>query len=312
MSRMLRVYQPQNVIGDFTKNNEFYADDDFSFLDGKLQIVPQGGRALFARMVIHNGRNFFEIKQSDGQWLSYPVDYTIGSKWQQAYATRLPNGQIHVFPIQYNRIEKKWVNYWKVIDEPGSERANPYNWEKLDASTNYMVNCAVCHTSQLHNTRSNGFDQDDLAFRESGVDCEMCHGPSADHVQAMSTGNYVEKESRLIRRWTLAVSATANSLRSAASAICNQPSTKAAPEGSLITHRKDPSSSEAWNCRLRNSVAEPFIRMEGLSKPRLLWRRWNARNAFAKGRRVAGHVTILITPMKLPIPPRLSSKIILI
>ena len=193
MSRMLRVYQPENVIGDFTKNNEFYAGDGIWFQDGKLEITPQAGRTLFARMVIQDGRHYFEIKQSDGVWHSYPVDYTIGSKWQQAYATRLPNGQIHVFPIQYNRMEKKWVNYWKVIDAPGSERANPENWEKLDASTNYMVNCAVCHTSQLHNAQGAGFDQDHLAFREPGVDCEMCHGPSADHVKAMTAGRYAQK-----------------------------------------------------------------------------------------------------------------------
>ena len=194
MSRMLRAYRPENVIGDFTKSNEFYAGDASSFQNGKLEITSQAGRALFARMAIRKGRPFFEIKQSDGSWRSYPVDYTIGSKWQQAYATRLPNGQIHVFPIQYNRIENKWVNYWQVIDALGSERSNPNNWEKLDASTNYMVNCAVCHTSQLRNTRSSGFDQDDLAFREPGVDCEMCHGPSADHIQAMSTGNYAKKD----------------------------------------------------------------------------------------------------------------------
>ncbi len=193
MSRMLRAYQSENVIGDFTKDNKFYAGDDISFQDGKLEIAPQADRALFARMVIRNGRHFFEIKQANGLWRSYPVDYTIGSKWQQAYATRLPNGQIHVFPIQYNRIEKKWVNYWKVIDAPGSERSNPYNWEKLDAATNYMINCAVCHTSQLRNSRSGGFDQDNLAFREPGIDCEMCHGPSADHVEAMTAGRFLKK-----------------------------------------------------------------------------------------------------------------------
>ena len=55
----------------------------------------------------------------------YPVDYTIGSKWQQAYATKLPNGQIHVFPIQYNVREKKWLNYWKSLDGPNTERSDP-------------------------------------------------------------------------------------------------------------------------------------------------------------------------------------------
>ena len=116
MAKMLRPYQPQNVIGDFEKNNEFYAGDDIAYRNGTLQITRRDNRTLFARMVIQGGRHYFNIMESDGRWHSYPVDYTIGSKWQQAYATKLANGQIHVFPIQYSTIEKKWLNYWKVID----------------------------------------------------------------------------------------------------------------------------------------------------------------------------------------------------
>jgi predicted CXXCH cytochrome family protein len=188
MAKMLRPYQPENVIGDFESDNQFYVGDNIVYQDGEVKITPGPQRALFARMVVKNGRHFFEIRQSDGLWHAYPVDYTIGSKWQQAYATRLANGQVHVFPIQYNRLEKKWVNYWKVIDTADSERANPLNWEKLDDSTNYMINCAVCHTSQLRNARGGGFDPDHIIFREPGVDCEMCHGPSAEHVEAMTAG----------------------------------------------------------------------------------------------------------------------------
>ncbi len=193
MSKMLRPYQPKNVLGDFEKDNKFYTGDDVVYQDGKLQITARPGHALFARTVIRNGRHFFDIRQSDGQWHSYPVDYTIGSKWQQAYATKLPNGQIHVFPIQYNVAAKAWLNYWKVIDAPGTERTNPYNWEKLDASTSYEFNCAVCHTSQLRNSLGAGFDVDNLIFREPGVDCEMCHGPSAAHVEAMTAGALPKK-----------------------------------------------------------------------------------------------------------------------
>ena len=151
MAKMLRRYQPQNVIGDFEKNNEFYAGDRFEYRNGKLEITQQSEHSLFARMVLRGGRHYFEIKQSDGRWHSYPVDYTIGSKWQQAYATILANGQIQVFPIQYSAIQKKWVNYWEVIDGIGSERSNLHSWEKFDASSNYQMNCAVCHTSQLRN-----------------------------------------------------------------------------------------------------------------------------------------------------------------
>ncbi|MGB8537408.1 MAG: hypothetical protein WCD57_13405 [Acidobacteriaceae bacterium] len=125
MARMLRPYQPGNVIGDFQKSNQYYTGKDVEYLHGKFSSAPASDPKLFARMVVRDGYHYFDIKQSDGQWHSYPVDYTIGSKWQQAYATKLPNGQIHVFPIQYNTLTGSWLNYWKSLDGPGTEWTAP-------------------------------------------------------------------------------------------------------------------------------------------------------------------------------------------
>jgi Doubled CXXCH motif (Paired_CXXCH_1)/Cytochrome c554 and c-prime len=198
MAKMLRPYIPQNVIGDFQSHNEFYSDevhlnDETNRDAAKQQGTENRDRALFARMITRNGRHYFDIRQLDGTWHSYPVDYTIGSKFQQAYATTLPNGQIHVFPIQYNALRKQWINYWKIIDLPGSERADLHSWERLDASTSYQAICAVCHTSQLRNVKGGGFETDNLQFKEPGINCEMCHGPSLQHVVDMSTGNHEPK-----------------------------------------------------------------------------------------------------------------------
>ncbi|MFZ0635087.1 MAG: cytochrome c3 family protein [Candidatus Acidiferrales bacterium] len=186
MSKMFRPYAAQNVIGDFEKNNEFFLGDDEIYRGGELKIVPGPNRTPYAKMTVHDGRHFFSIKQSDGQWHNYPVDYTIGSKWQQAYATQLANGEIKVFPIQYNAVTKQWVNFWKIIDEAGSARADLRNWENFDPSTTYQTNCAICHTSQLRDL--NGGDPPSIhrEYREPGIDCEMCHGPSERHIAAMN------------------------------------------------------------------------------------------------------------------------------
>jgi len=187
MSKMLRPYAPENVLGDFQRQNEFCLEDHADYREGKVEFARSPKRTPFARMAIHNGRHYFDILQSDGRWHEFPVDYTIGSKFQQAYATKLPNGEIHVFPIQYSVIQKRWINYWRIIDGPASERANPRFWEKLDAATSYQGICAVCHTSQLRNTAGRGFDvTSNVVFREPGIDCEMCHGPSAQHVMEMT------------------------------------------------------------------------------------------------------------------------------
>ena len=193
MSKMFRPYAPQNIRGDFTKNNEFYLGDEADYQGGKFELKHGRERRAFARMVVRDNRHYFDILQSDGKWHTYPVDYIIGSKFEQAYATKLPDGEIHVFPIQYNVLYKQWVNFWKLIDGPGSERADPQTWEKLDASTSYQAICAVCHTSQLRNMNGGGFDINHVEFREPGINCEMCHGPSGGHVLEMSEHDYHPK-----------------------------------------------------------------------------------------------------------------------
>ena len=194
MARMLRPYAPQNILGDFTRDNTFYLGDEVREEGEKFEFVPGKDREPFAHMVMDHGRHYFEIKQSDHTWHRYPVDYTIGSKWQQGYVTRLPNGQLQVFPIEYNLRYRKWVNFWKIIDAPGTERDDPRTWEKFTPATNYLMNCAVCHTSQLHNNRGGGFEPDNLEFREPGIGCEMCHGPGGKHVAARSQGKTEEKD----------------------------------------------------------------------------------------------------------------------
>lgn len=193
MAKMFRPYKPQNVIGDFTVHNAFYGGDETSFQDGQFKSTPGNHRWPFARMIVVQGRHYFETLNDDGRWHRYPVDYTIGSKWEQGYATRLPNGEIQVFPIQYNRLLKRWVDFWGIIDLPGSPRADLHEWGKMAIWTDYQANCAVCHTSQLRNPDGGGFAPQGVTFREPGVDCEMCHGPSARHVAAMMKGEVYPK-----------------------------------------------------------------------------------------------------------------------
>lgn len=194
MAKMFQPYRPENVMGDFEIDNQFYKTTETQLPNEGYEIPTVDKRGtLFARMSIHQGRHYFKIEQSDGLMHRYPVDYTIGSKWEQAYATRLPNGQIHVFPIQYNAIHKRWVNFWKIIDPPTSLRADLNHWESLDAWTSYQANCAACHTSQLRNVKGRGFEPDNLEFREPGINCEMCHGPSGRHVASMQRGESYKK-----------------------------------------------------------------------------------------------------------------------
>jgi hypothetical protein len=164
MASMLRPIAEAALLADFSQPVEYS-------IDGARVSVRAGG----------GNRPYFELPQSDGAWKRYRVDYAIGSKWQQAFATRLGDERLFVFPIQYSAIEKKWINYWAAIDPPGSERADTAAFSRLASATNYQRNCAACHTSQLRLQRLDDSTMEKAEFREPGVNCEMCHGPSAAH-----------------------------------------------------------------------------------------------------------------------------------
>lgn len=161
MAKMFRPFDEKNAPGVF---------------EG-ARVAGEDGQVV-ARFLRVDGRPHIEVKGE-----RYPVEFQIGSKWQWGFATRGKDGRVHVFPYQYNRKEGIWLNYWKRLDPPGSERAAPENFLKFSPATDYLRNCAPCHTSQL------GKD----GYREHGVNCEMCHGPSAEHVEARRQGKVVSK-----------------------------------------------------------------------------------------------------------------------
>lgn len=170
MARMFRPYSSENVIGDFAEGGEFRGSDG----------------ELLSRMLVDDGRHYFELP-ADGSTKRYRVDYTIGSKWQQAYATRLPDGRVHVVPIQYNAIHGKWVNFWEVLDHGPSKRSRVRNFHRMESETNYQLHCSSCHTSQVQ-AEGALVVPDRITYREAGINCEMCHGPSRAHERAMRLG----------------------------------------------------------------------------------------------------------------------------
>jgi predicted CXXCH cytochrome family protein len=167
MAKMLRPYRAEDVIGDFS---------------GKQTVEGS------ARAITDKNRHFFEVRDRDtDRWVRFPVDFLIGSKWQQAYATRLRDGEVLVFPIQYSILKSQWLNYWKIVDGPGSLRTDISRFHEKPDGALYQSSCAPCHTSQLRN--QNGPERPESAnYQEGGVNCEMCHGPSLAHLASISKG----------------------------------------------------------------------------------------------------------------------------
>ncbi len=168
MARMFRPYSAGDVMGRFSGEEILGAS---------------------ARTRTEHGQSFIELRDGDsGQWTRYQIDALIGSKWQQAYASKLPDGRLVVLPIQYSKVEGGWVNYWKIVDG-SSARSDIGHFHGTPEGSLYQRDCAPCHTSQLRYEGA-GHSPATAQFREGGIDCEMCHGPSQSHVDSMRGGSH--------------------------------------------------------------------------------------------------------------------------
>jgi len=171
MAKMFRPYSADNVMGRFSGEE-----------------ILAGSARTFAE----NGQSFIELHNVDsGKWTRYKIDALIGSKWQQAYASMLPDGRLVVLPIQYSKVEGGWLNYWRMVDG-SSTRSDIGHFQGTPEGSLYQKDCAPCHTSQLSYNGA-GASPVTAQLREGGIDCEMCHGPSKAHVDALSSGSYTAR-----------------------------------------------------------------------------------------------------------------------
>ena len=152
--KYVQLATPDTVIGDFTGNN----------------VLEAGGRKT---TMIRRGDQFLiETTGPDGQLHEYPVERTIGHQYKQRYSTILADGRRYVLPVQWNKNEKRWVDYHGLAKlKPGSGKY----W--CDLARNTAMTCGGCHGTGV---KIEG-DPPRLSEAEMSIGCEACHGPCAAH-----------------------------------------------------------------------------------------------------------------------------------
>ncbi len=113
---------------------------------------------------------------------SYPIEHVMGGKDVYYFLTTLDKGRLQTLPVAYDVRRKEWYDtaLSGVRHIPGQKSSNaPINWK--DVPYTFNTACRDCHVSQ----RSNFFDSKTGSFstswKEPGINCETCHGPSEEH-----------------------------------------------------------------------------------------------------------------------------------
>ena len=113
---------------------------------------------------------------------SYPIEFTLGGKNVYYFLTPLDRGFLQVLPLAYDVREKTWMDSTRSMTmHENISRSEPVAWR--DRALTFNTSCYGCHVSQIETNYVPANDAYNTTWREAGINCETCHGPSGKHVR---------------------------------------------------------------------------------------------------------------------------------
>jgi len=110
----------------------------------------------------------------------FPIQHVLGGKNVYYFLTPLARGRLQTLPVAYDVRKKEWFDMAAsgIRHFPGRTE-QPVNWREWPYTFNTA--CYGCHVSQLATNYDLKTDTYRTAWREPGINCETCHGPSDEH-----------------------------------------------------------------------------------------------------------------------------------
>jgi len=112
----------------------------------------------------------------------YPITQTMGGKDVFYFLTPLARGWLQVLPVAYDVRRQEWFDTTaSAVRHFGDRRDAALYWKERPLTFN--TSCFGCHVSQLANNYDLQSDSYRTTWAEPGINCETCHGPSAEHAR---------------------------------------------------------------------------------------------------------------------------------
>lgn len=112
---------------------------------------------------------------------SLPIVHVLGGKNVYYLLTAFGKGRLQTLPVAYDVNKKKWFDMAAsgIRHFPGERHGEAVSWKESPYTFN--TSCYSCHVSQLSTNYDPETDTYNTTWAEPGINCETCHGPSAEH-----------------------------------------------------------------------------------------------------------------------------------
>ncbi|MDD4224871.1 MAG: ammonia-forming cytochrome c nitrite reductase subunit c552 [Mariniphaga sp.] len=114
---------------------------------------------------------------------NYTIQYSLGGKNVFTFLTPLDKGKLQTIPLAYDKNRQTWFNYPESAIRHFGEEAEDQALPWKDRMYTFNTGCYNCHVSQLENNFNLETETYHTTWREPGINCETCHGPSGEHVR---------------------------------------------------------------------------------------------------------------------------------
>jgi tetratricopeptide (TPR) repeat protein len=146
------------------------------------------------------------IRERKGEDINeYQVLWAMGGKNVYYFLTSWEGGRLQTLPLAYDVHKKCWYNnpasavrHFPSIHELETEDT-ALSWR--DRQYTFNTSCYSCHVSQLKNNFNLEKNTYQTHWKEAGINCETCHGPSAEHVKVCreAGAGHVPDDLKIIR-----------------------------------------------------------------------------------------------------------------
>lgn len=147
---------------------------------GEIQIGESSYRADIS------GSTGYVQERGAGKKKKYGIEHVLGGKNVYYFLTPLEKGRLQTLPVAYDVHKKEWFDTAAsgIRHFPGGQTGQSVDWK--DPAYTFNTSCHGCHVSQLttnYDLKTNTYS---TSWAEPGINCEACHGPSAEHNRALS------------------------------------------------------------------------------------------------------------------------------
>jgi len=151
----------------------------------KEGVPPSGEFSLEGKtyQVMWKDSSMVMVEKSGGGTKNYDIAWSLGGKNVFCFLTPMDKGRLQTIPLAYDVNRKAWFNYPEsavrhFVEDIDDE---PLPWK--DRMYTFNTGCYNCHVSQLSTNFDLATETYHTTWREAGINCETCHGPSAEHVR---------------------------------------------------------------------------------------------------------------------------------